>query len=258
MGKNKFLSDLLIFVVKQIDNRYYTNFYASNFFDYLKLSNYRNNVDMNYNFYEYLEDYDYLYNLLEDKKSKETLLKIISYKLLGRRRVKFYNLKEYKNKINYFKKCIVSGKKFYPLKKYDLSKYGYDIKLYCSDFMLSNIINQKQYYHPLCHINEGDWAIDAGGCFGETALLFSCQSGKDGKIFSFEYSKAHLDVLNYNLSENPKLLKNIQVISSPIYEKSDVNVYCSDDLSISSNISLDKKKLEYKTIFIDDFMEKII
>jgi FkbM family methyltransferase len=49
---------------------------------------------------------------------------------------------------------------------------------------------------------EGDHVVDAGACFGDTAVDFSHAVGADGRIHSFEVLESHLQVLRHNVAQN--------------------------------------------------------
>ena len=87
----------------------------------------------------------------------------------------------------------------------DLTDIGYPIKLY---YLASGIhtlfeLNEYEYHQcsPVIKAMEGDVVIDAGGCWGDTALYFANEVGPGGKVFSFEFVPGNLNIMNRNLPQ---------------------------------------------------------
>ena len=70
--------------------------------------------------------------------------------------------------------------------------------------------------------------IDAGGCWGDTALYFADKVGEKGKVYTYEFIPGNIKILEQNLALNPALEKNIQVIKRPVWDKSNLKVYFKD------------------------------
>jgi FkbM family methyltransferase len=84
--------------------------------------------------------------------------------------------------------------------------------------------------------NDGDYVIDAGACWGETALEFARRVGVSGKVFAFEFVPSNLKVLEQNLSLNPDLRPIITLASSPLWDVSGEEM-AFDDGGCSSKLS---------------------
>jgi FkbM family methyltransferase len=67
----------------------------------------------------------------------------------------------------------------------------------------------KQYYLTRRRVeilpSSGDYAVDAGACFGDTALAFADSVTPEGRVFSFEPLLSHLGIIRYNLAQNPAI-----------------------------------------------------
>lgn len=67
----------------------------------------------------------------------------------------------------------------------------------------------RQYYFSRAEIliapERGDVVIDAGACFGDTALAFADSVGDSGKVHAFEVLPNNLMVAQHNLGLNPRL-----------------------------------------------------
>lgn len=59
----------------------------------------------------------------------------------------------------------------------------------------------------------GDCVIDAGACFGDTALAFAAGAGESGRVHAFEIDPANLVVASSNLAQNPRLGVRIRLNS---------------------------------------------
>lgn len=58
----------------------------------------------------------------------------------------------------------------------------------------------------------GDHVIDAGSCFGDTALAFAAAIGKTGRVYSFDMMPPQLRIIHQNLEMNPELASRITVL----------------------------------------------
>ncbi len=205
---------------------------------------------------------DYFYNLLEDEKEKQLYLKMTVSKLLGpiyvteQEKEKFIHSRDIFDTLladNSIKQLKSVTRK---LKFYDLSKLGYDIKVYGARALLDKLIIHNQYSYKDCKLKEGDFVIDAGGCWGDTSLVFSSKVGKNGKIFTFEFFEDNLNILKENFSNNKELAKNIFLTEQPLYNKSNEKLYlnhaCAD---ITTLTETNNNLQQYNTISIDDFVK---
>jgi len=218
------------------------------------------------NFFDnYYRGLEYLCGILNDKQSKEILVKIIAYRILGARKVKlplnkpkywkqFHQIRKFSSK----DKIIKLENSNWKLRFVELNKLGYPIKLYT---VLHGVMNQfilKQYQYRNIRIKKEDIVIDAGGCWGDTALFFAEQLSNNGKVFSFEFVPSHLKILYKNLNLNPRLKEKIKVIEQPLWSKSKELVYYSahgPGTNVFSQKDLKHKK-KAETISIDDFVSQ--
>jgi FkbM family methyltransferase len=219
--------------------------------------NYFNWFKDNYNCLEYF------YNLLGDEKEKQLYLQMIVSKLLGFVYVTEQEKEKYIHSRDVFDNLLIDNsiKQLQSvtrkLKFYDLSKLGFGIKLYGARALLDKLIIHKQYSHQNCKIEKNDFVIDAGGCWGDTSLLFSSIVGNNGKVFAFEFFEDNLNILKENFSYNKQLAENIVLTERPLYDKTDEILYlnhaCADITTLTETKNNQK---QYKTISIDDFVEK--
>ena len=218
------------------------------------------------NYYEWFKDnYDtlgYFYNLLEDEKEKQLYLKMIVSKLIGNVYITEQEKEKFVHSRDIFDSLLVDNSirqlqsVTRKLKFYDLSKLGYDIKLYGARALLDKLVIHNQYSYKDCKVDEGDYVIDAGGCWGDTSLAFSSKAGEKGKIFTFEFFEDNLNILKENFSYNKELSKNIVLTEQPLYNKSNEILYLNHACADITTLTETKNNLQqYKTISIDDFVE---
>lgn len=172
-----------------------------------------------------------IYRLLADESSKSTLVKVLAYRLLGPRKVKFpLNTDEYwstREGTRSFIKSQDTIKVNFPdltLSRVSLEKIGYPIELYYvpGGVMITFILKQYEYgkSHPKIKAQDGDYVIDAGGCWGDVALYFAHHVGERGKVFSFEFTPENLRVFQRNLDLNPELAERIEIVPNALWDTS--------------------------------------
>lgn len=188
----------------------------------------------------YLADLQHLYELLADEGSKRLLLQLIAYRVLGLTKVKLpLNTPEYWEGIRSVE-ALMDETKFveapfmnWRLPLIDLHKKGTPVRLHFlpigayTDFVL------KQYEFrsgsSCIKADEGDYVIDAGGCWGDTALYFASEVGETGRVFTYEFIPSNLRILKTNLSLNPSLKDSVQLIERPVWESSGETMYYIDN-----------------------------
>jgi FkbM family methyltransferase len=210
-----------------------------------------------------------IYELLniEDKK---LLVDLIAFRILGYQKVKLpRNNKEYQNAIEISKTLVKDNDIYNPrffhfvLQKCDLQKIGYNIALYntISGVAIDFIIEQYAFKvkgETIVAAEKADIVLDIGACWGDTALYFANKTGKQGKVYSFEFIPDNIKVFNMNISLNPNLKEQIDLIQQPVSNKSGNKIYYSDNGPGS--------KIEFEpfvgqtgfatTISIDDFVKQ--
>ncbi len=176
-----------------------------------------------------ISDFEPLYLLLSDVESKKMLLAILCYRLLGYRRVKLpRSTSAYWATMLGIQSAKTECIPIYPkntseaLHIYDLQFLGVPIRVYSIPFGVYTLFVAKQYQYrgadEVVQCAEGDYVIDAGACWGETALSFSLQVGTTGRVFAFEFIPDNLTILKKNLGLNPELGGIVKVIPSPLWD----------------------------------------
>lgn len=200
---------------------------------------------------------------------QELLVDIIAYRLLGYKKVKLpRNNKEYWDAIEIGNSLADRNDTYDPhfmhfiLQKCDLRKIGYDIQLYLSGGGVAIDFIFEQYAYKsgdktIVAVEIGDVVLDLGACWGDTALYFACKTGKQGKVYSFEFIPDNIKLFNMNIALNPNLLKQIELIQHPVSNKSGEKIYFIDN-GPGSRIEFepfDGQTGQATTISLDDFVK---
>lgn len=244
------------FIKKLNDHGFYNNFNNHLFSKSIK------NIDFQFS------DFLFLYDILEDDYSKELLIKIIAYRILGHTKVKLPLSKPLFWQDQERIEANQSKTDFVPIDFMDLKLpltnlnfLGFPISMYYSalGINIDFIIKQYEFHRDEISIEaeEGDVVIDAGGCFGDTALYFANKVGEIGKVKVFEFIPKNIEVFNKNVQLNPKLAPVIELLKKPLWDKSDQNVYYLDN-GPGSKVELDSFEGETgmtATISIDDYVK---
>jgi len=216
----------------------------------------------------HISSLEWLYSNLADAESREILVKVIAFRALGHRKIKLpLNCPEHWSRIYSMKKLaagsetIDSGFEGWKLPKMDLTELGYPISIFFqADGAVTDFVEQ-QYR---CETPEGpiecaagDVAIDAGGCWGDTALYFAHKVGAKGTVASFEFLPGNLKIYEKNLGLNPELAKRIRLFKNPVWSCSGVDLFVNANgpaTSVSDKpCRLDALKVQTRSI--DDLVQ---
>ena len=110
----------------------------------------------------------------------------------------------------------------FPILKFELEYGGHALNMHAWLGNIAGTYFARQYYHPDVHIQSGDVVVDAGGCFGDTALAFAVEAGHEGRVISFEPNADNLRVLHANLARNPALSNRVTVLEQAISDQPDL------------------------------------
>lgn len=216
---------------------------------------------------KYEEGLQKIYEQIESN-DKRLLVDIIAFRLLGYKKVKLpRNNKEYWDSIEISNSLVDRNDTYDPhflhfiLHRCDLNKIGYDLQLYFSGLGIAIDYIFEQYAYKsggktIVTVSNGDIVLDLGACWGDTALYFVSKTGKNGKVYSFEFLPDNIKVFNLNISFNPNLIKQIELIQRPVSNKSGDKIFFSDN-GPASRIEFepfDGQTGTATTISIDDFV----
>jgi FkbM family methyltransferase len=162
------------------------------------------------------------YALLDDKASKHLLMNLLAFRILGPRHVvlplnneKFWEQREslgkYVETANAVRDIPVVG-------SLDLLNFnGIRFVAHRLNIEGTFLLEQYRYVPAGIGVESDDVVIDAGGCWGDTALYFA---QKAERVFCFECMPSNLRILQENLSLNPALAAKISVVPKALWERS--------------------------------------
>jgi FkbM family methyltransferase len=138
---------------------------------------------------------------------------------------------------------------------------GRTIRLWSHSVSLVNIFELEQYgYARDGHsvvAAAGDVAIDAGGCWGDSALYLADLVGPEGRVYTFEFAPDSLDVLRRNLALNPELAERIVVVEEALWERSGERLTFAPAGQVTSVMrDAGDASLSTTTVTVDDFAER--
>jgi len=236
---------------------------------------YFKNAELNIEkFNGYFNGLNHLSNLLADMDSKRLLVKVIAFRILGKERVKMpLNTSGYWGKRELAKSLVKTNEtisvKFmdWKLSFFELDEIGYPIQMYllpmaiCTRFIIKSYeyknSNNVGLVNPI-KADKGDIVIDAGACYGDSALYFAHEVGEKGGVYSFEFISSNLEVMDKNINLNPHLKDRIEIVRSPLWDKSGEGLYFIDNGpgSMVSEREITNEYALVSTISIDDYVEK--
>jgi len=218
---------------------------------------------------EKIKYFEGLYAMLEDDYSRELLVKVCAFRILGNKKIKlpmnnpdFWNgVSNIENKIvskdDYFQ---TSNKYEWKLHKHNLHHLSYPIDLYLRPTTVYYNFVYKCYFYngsnKKVEVNRGDYVIDADGCWGDTAVFFAHHAGENGKVYVFEFVPENMEVLSLNVSLNPSIENRIVLFPNPLWSKSDVPVFYESN-GPGTNVSMKKisdKSSVIPTVTIDELV----
>jgi FkbM family methyltransferase len=122
-----------------------------------------------------------------------------------------------------------------------------------------NVYIHSQYELPgIVEINKGDIIIDAGACYGDSALYFSSASCPDGIVYAFEPNKNNSKILKENILINKRT--NIVIVEKALSDKiSFAKISNKNTMSTiidTKNDELSDTFIDIETTTIDDFAKE--
>jgi FkbM family methyltransferase len=208
-----------------------------------------------------------LYHLLQDDYSQSLLISLIAHRKMGYRKVKlplntpeYWRMREYAFTLIKGKENIRLKFRDFVLHQMELSEIGYPIKIISFPGLISIIFMLKQYEYqkktPGIKAQAGDYVIDAGGCWGDTALYFAQAVGAQGKVYTFEFELDNMEVLRRNLAMNPEHAKRIDIIPKALWNRSGEEIIYALNGPATSLNNDNQGSLRVSTLSIDDFVKE--
>jgi FkbM family methyltransferase len=161
-----------------------------------------------------------VYELFADKLSRDLLVQLVLFRLLGPRHVRLPRNNEAHWALREQAQALPSAESafkgvFGKLRRFDLEFEGQRVLADCWWTNIAWTFLIRQYYLErgdiLVRPLPGDCVIDAGACFGDTALAFAASAGDQGKVYAFEIDPSNLRVARHNLALNSELSDRISL-----------------------------------------------
>lgn len=174
------------------------------------------------------EDLEWTYKHLSDDESRQTLVSVMAFRALGRKRVKLdTNNPERLQSIERIEQTLVKAKSSQTLSSgqslddFDLHPLGIPIVLRgrMGNVLYPFMLNQYRLERNrrIFEATLGDIIIDAGGCYGDTALYFANAVGPSGMVYCYEFDPENLDVYRRNMLANPELGARVQLVEYALW-----------------------------------------
>lgn len=175
-------------------------------------------------------DLQWLYSRLADDRSRDWLVSLMAFRALGNRRVKLdTNTPGFWRHIQTIGSDLTTardvgetqdGRK---LDDFDLQSIGFPIRLRGKQGNVLYPFMLQQYKlasgdHSI-GARPGDVVIDAGGCYGETALYFANEVGSKGAVYCYEFDQKNLEVYQHNVLANPELGARVTLVEKALWSE---------------------------------------
>jgi len=212
-------------------------------------------------FIEHIDDFEYLYELLDDEKSRASYIELLAYKILGFTKVKLsLNNREFwqmRNSTSLYETGMrlemPNFQKGY-LTRYDLRELGFDLDLYfISNGIVAAFMLEQYAYQDTIAVQTDDVVIDCGGCWGDTALYFAAKGAKE--VYVFEFVESNLEIMKTNIGLNEKYADTIKIVQNPVWNESGVPLSYIDNGPGSRVGEYDEYEHKIETLSIDDLVK---
>jgi FkbM family methyltransferase len=211
-----------------------------------------------------MEALSWLYEELANDISKQTLIKVLAYRLQGHVRVRlplsnqrYWRERRAMNALG-TGETVVAPDSPWPLRRLDLTPLGFPVELFMVPMGAFATFSLRQYEYGRCarpiRAAAGDHVIDAGACWGDTALYFAHCVGPTGRVRSFEFLPANLAIFERNLALNPRLASRIEVVPKALWDRSGAAVQYAARGTGTAVLSAGSGDGHAETMTVDDLV----
>lgn len=210
-----------------------------------------------------------LYQCLNDEESKQILVDLSAFRAIGHEKIRLsLNTKAHWNHHRTAESLVIESQPLHAVKmpwllqKMSLESIGYPITIFLRPPAVVTLFIEQQYRCETSNGNieceTGDTVIDAGGCWGDTALYFAEKVGPKGSVLSFEFLRENLEIFDRNINLNPDLRNRIRVCKKALWSVSnEILSFSNSGPGTSINPQTTDIELEkVESITIDDFVKE--
>lgn len=177
-----------------------------------------------------IDELDKFHEALHDEPSRRLLLDLLRFRILGSRyvRLPLNNRAFWETRARLERDLLVRARTA-NCGGWDLNEYrlddahgGIDLQTTPLGLLCTFFLEQYAYrkVDPPIRADKGETVVDAGGCFGDTALYFAHRVGTSGSVYCFEFAAGNLEILRQNLALNPALAARIRIVEQPAWSSS--------------------------------------
>jgi FkbM family methyltransferase len=248
-----------------------TNWFGAENWDDMRFGPYADNLPNNtdQDFLSFFQGnivrFEAFYNFLADDYSRLLLIKLIAYRILGFRKVKLplsYG-RDKQADIRFAESLLQSDRSIrisfnnWELRHFSLHKVGIPMECYLRFPNRKNLVQYEYSRHnPPIKVMPGDFVIDGGACWGDTALRFAHMAGDAGGIYSFEFEPENLTIFSKNMAMNPHLAHRITLSHKALWSSTGDTVRFASQ-GPGTRLSTDGDTLlSAPTMKLDDFVRE--
>lgn len=184
-----------------------------------------------------LERLELVYDRLGDEPSRDILLKLFEWRILGPRRVELpVSPDAYRKGLDYVHDELlhesatreVHDPYFPALNRYAVTLRGHEVNVETDETCMHDIFVGEQYAYrrgPVDVVAEpGDVVLDGGGGYGDTALYFSSLVAPDGQVVVVEMDPRNREMIEHNLQRNDALASRVRVVDATLWHETGVSL----------------------------------
>ncbi|HEX8065728.1 MAG TPA: FkbM family methyltransferase [Thermoleophilaceae bacterium] len=178
-----------------------------------------------------LDGLDRTYRLLGDERSRELLVRLLAFRVLGPHHVALPL-----SNASLWRECARIGRRDaepgetlptpygIDLRRYSVAARNGPVRLHAHPLGIYAFFRLEQYAYRHGAVSvepaAGDVAVDGGGGWGDTVLWLADAVGPDGSVACVEFEAANLRILRRNLELNPKLAERAAVVERALWSAS--------------------------------------
>lgn len=184
--------------------------------------------------HDHAREIEQVLNLFEDETSRVLYEDLLLYRMLGHTYMRLpannpqhWAMREAARQMRSGDSSCTGA--FGPLERFRLEFEGESLDVQCYAGNVAWSFLMRQYYFDRDGIriqaSTGDYVIDAGACYGDTALGFAAATGTNGRVFAFDIMPLHMQVSQTNLASDPALAPRIELVEAALADRDDVPLY---------------------------------